>query len=165
MIGRFLGWCADRLIRRALRTPYFHLLHDDGSLYMERYWLFRSRWLSARIHHLCTPDYDRHLHDHPWTFLSVVLRGGYVELRPADIEPQFYDDGIEPAVVGARKAGSVAIRFATDRHLIQHVEPDTWTLFITLSKVQWWGFHTPRGKVHWRDYESVHNNGPIEGAR
>lgn len=31
----------DRLIARAKRTPYFHLFHDDGTPYMERYWLLR----------------------------------------------------------------------------------------------------------------------------
>jgi hypothetical protein len=33
----FGDWC----IRRAQRTPYFHLFHDDGRLYMERFWLLR----------------------------------------------------------------------------------------------------------------------------
>lgn len=29
------------VIQRAMRTPYFHLFHDDGRPYMERYWLLR----------------------------------------------------------------------------------------------------------------------------
>lgn len=33
----FGDWC----IRRAQRTPYFHLFHEDGRPYMERYWLLR----------------------------------------------------------------------------------------------------------------------------
>lgn len=32
---------ADWAIRRAMRTPYFHLFHDDGRPYMERFWLLR----------------------------------------------------------------------------------------------------------------------------
>jgi hypothetical protein len=31
----------DRIMARAQRTPYFHLYHDDGRLYMERFWLLR----------------------------------------------------------------------------------------------------------------------------
>lgn len=31
----------DACIRRAMRTPYFHLFHEDGRPYMQRYWLLR----------------------------------------------------------------------------------------------------------------------------
>lgn len=37
-LGNFL---VNRLIARAKCTPYFHLFHDDGTPYMERYWLVR----------------------------------------------------------------------------------------------------------------------------
>jgi hypothetical protein len=150
---------AERLIGRALRTPYFHLYHADGSLYMERYWL-RSysaggRW-AARVHHIATPDLDRHMHDHPWDFVSIVLRGGYKELRPLSIDPAF-DGDEERSYLVDRRPGSIVLRLSTDRHRVVDVLPDTWTLFITGPKRQWWGFHTETGKVHWRDYESVHN--------
>lgn len=39
--SRFGQALVDRLIARAMRTPYFHLFHDDGAPYMERYWLVR----------------------------------------------------------------------------------------------------------------------------
>lgn len=161
MIGRLLSWLADRLIQRALRTPYFHLHHADGSLYMERFWLIRSRWLTARVHHICTRDFDRHLHDHPWGFVSLVLKGSYIELRPAEIEPRFNEHGHERTALWPRTTGSIAFRRPTDRHLVDYVEPGTWTLFIAGPKRHWWGFYTPAGKVHWQDYESVHNNAPI----
>lgn len=32
---------ADWAIQRAMRTPYFHLFHDDGRPYMQRFWLLR----------------------------------------------------------------------------------------------------------------------------
>ena len=51
-------------------------------------------------------------------------------------------------------------RRPTDRHLVDYVGLGTWTLFITGPKRHWWGFYTPAGKVHWQDYESVHNNAP-----
>lgn len=158
---------ADALIRRARRTPYFHLHHADGSLYMERFWLRPYKddrsGIAARVHHLVTADYDRALHDHPWDFVSIVLKGGYVEARPAGVEPSFCEeDGSELCNVHTRTAGSIAFRRATDRHRIVYVAPDTWTLFITGPKRQWWGFYTPKGKVHWKDFESVHNSAPIK---
>lgn len=191
------AYLATWLINRAKRTPYFHLHHADGSLYMERYWLvpfpdtnvagcFVARWwqpliwllqrldIAARIHCIHTPDLDRHLHDHPWSFISVVLRGYYVEQRPITIKPCFddevnpflgYREDVELTRPGARRQGSIAYRRSTDRHCISYVPMDgVWTLFITFRKVQWWGFYTPKGKVYWEDYESVHNNKPIEEA-
>ena len=152
------AWLSERLIERAQRTPYFHLYHADGSLYMARYWLRPGRggtW-AARVHHIATPDEDRHLHDHPWDFVSIVLRGGYKEIRPLGVEPGF-DGDEERTYLVDRRPGSVAVRRSTDRHRIVSVLPDTWTLFITGPKRQWWGFYTEFGKVHWRDYESVHN--------
>lgn len=32
---------ADWVIKRAMRTPYTHIFHDDGRPYMQRYWLLR----------------------------------------------------------------------------------------------------------------------------
>jgi hypothetical protein len=151
------------LIERAMRTPFLHLLHADGSVYMERYWLRpyilhdRSRW-AARIHHIATPDWDRDLHDHPWDFVSIVLRGGYVEARPLDQQVRDFSaaDGGERCRYVFRGPGSVAYRRAKDRHRIVFVAPDTWTLLISGAKTNSWGFHTFFGKVPWREYESAH---------
>lgn len=166
----------DWLINRAKRTPYFHLQHGDGSEYMARWWLVPYRHLHAlawwrnplgwllqqfdiavRVHHIATADLDRALHDHPWDFISVVLRGGYLEARPRNISPCFEGHGTEDSFYTERCTGSIGYRRATDRHRIISVKPNTYTLFITFKKVQWWGFYTPMGKVYYRDYASVHN--------
>lgn len=153
---------ASWLIARAKRTPYFHLHHADGTLYMERYWLLQTRWANARVHCIHTADLDRHMHDHPWSFISVVLRGFYLEHRPREIEPIFFKDGAEWRTGLFRRVGSFAFRRATDRHRITTVScGGVWTLFITFPKRQWWGFYTPSGKIHWKNYESVHNTQPI----
>lgn len=164
------------LIRRAVRTPYRHLGSDDG-LYMGRWWLVPYRkeqvlsfwrrpigWVlqrfgvAVRIHLIASADAARHLHDHPWAFVSVVLSGGYVEARPFDaLHPTFYtsDDGDRECLThSCRRAGDVGFRRATDRHSIVRVEPDTYTLFITGPDRHWWGFYTQAGKVYFKDYDS-----------
>lgn len=182
------NWTVNKLIEHAKRTPYFHLHHGDGSLYMERYWLvpFISSehvgcvamnwwrepfgWLcqrfgiAMRIHIIHTPDLDRALHDHPWSFVSVVLRGWYTELRPIDNgRPCFHEAPEEFSWVTHRHERSIAFRHATDRHRIVngsfngHFTPGVITLFITGPKRQWWGFYAPQGKVHYQNYDSVHN--------
>lgn len=180
----------DALIAHAKKTPYFHLYHGDGSLYMERHWLLcrglqsfvrvdglqpvgsmtTEQWFdrpdgakalwAARLHHIATPDHDRELHDHPWDFYSLVLRGGYIERRPKyPTENWFNWEHNEIGIETWRLPGSLAFRRHTDRHRITHVLPDTWTLVITSPKRHEWGFYTEKnGKVHWKDYESVHRS-------
>lgn len=111
----------DRVIERVKRRPYFHLYHGDGSLYMERYWVvpfakrdegcFVATWrkplhwllqklgIAVRLHCIHTPDLDRALHDHPWTFLSWVLIGSYTEERPSHPERTDFDKFAEPMVM------------------------------------------------------------------
>lgn len=159
-MSRILAWLRDALL--AISRPYAqgHLFHEDGSLYMQRWQLVRlGRW-NLRLHDIRTADLDRHLHDHPWNFLSLVLAGGYIELRPVATDPCFVGD-TERVIARHRLPGSVAFRRATDRHRIAHVRPGTVTLILTWPKVHWWGFFTPTGKVWWRDYPSCHATGHV----
>lgn len=148
---RLLEFFARWIIARALRTPYTHLFNADGTPYMGRFWLFRTGLVSARVHRIYTRDHDLHLHDHPFSFVGLVLRGGYLESRPVTAEPCFSGDR-ERTEETFRLAGSWAYRRATDRHRIASVLPDTWTLIFMGPRVHWWGFFTPAGKVHWQQY-------------
>lgn len=163
-------WLADWIIRRARRSIYRggHLYHADGSLYMGRWSVLDrgSDGFGIRVHHIATPDLDRHFHDHPWHFLSIVLKGGYGEARPESVDPCFFElepplGEVERSLERWRGPGSIAFRRATDRHRIFTVKPDTYSLFITWPKCQWWGFYTPEGKVWWRDYPSCHAAGQM----
>lgn len=176
---------ANWLIARAVHTPYFHLYHADGTLYMERFWLvpFASpkegcwvatwrepfTWLcqklgiSIRLHWIHTADLDRALHDHPWTFFSWLLIGWYTEERPTTPEKiQFDEKGVEAIKTTRRTPGSFALRRFHHRHRISAVSPGgVLTLFVSFTKRQSWGFYTPQGKTWWWVFKSVHNNKPI----
>ena len=137
---------ADRIIAFAKRTPYRHL---PG--YMERFWIvpYGRLGIAARVHHILRSDDDRAFHDHPWPYLTIILKGGYVEVTP------IFCDGIYQ---GERRiwrgAGSVLFRSARSWHRLE-VPPmvDTWTLFITGRKRQQWGFMiAPKHKVSWREF-------------
>lgn len=160
------------LLRDALlgvAQPYSHLYHADGTLYMERWIIVPRRkpdGCHVRLHHICTEDQDRHLHDHPFSFGSLVLTGGYIEARPVTRSPCFLGADLETLDLlpfpyeevrqELRKAGSFAYRHACDRHRIVWVQENTWTLVFAGPLRQWWGFYTEKGKIHWRDYESEH---------
>ena len=136
------------LIKRAQRTPYFHL---EG--YMNRWWLFnptpplndgqgrRFEWLpSIRIHHILRADNDRHPHNHPWNARTIILRGVYVEER---------DDGCR-----VRWPGDTATLKANDFHRIVSVSHGgVWTLFFSWRWQHTWGFRQEDGSVMpWREY-------------
>lgn len=161
--NRFVLW----LIARAKRTPYFHL---EG--YMERYWLVpydasgtwsdvncgpASWWrqpiarvlqlfgIAARVHHILRSDEGRDPHDHPWSYLTVILMGGYFEER--------FDDEGRFVSVRWHGPGSVLWRPANSWHkLIVPQGQTAWTLFITGRKQATWGFNVAGVKVPHREY-------------
>lgn len=167
---------ADAIIRRAKRTPYFHLRG-----YMGRWWLFRTiptwsgdqwmpGWLGGRVHHIIRSDDDRACHCHPWPYLTLILKGGYWEIRefttfaearrrgrgPIERVPIFRDGIVHDFVYHTRRwhgPGSILFRRSTDRHRLELAESSSsWSLFITGPKAKSWFFYLPEGPVNWRDY-------------
>lgn len=143
-------WMNDHFIRdlieKAQKTPYTHL---EG--YMNRWWVNAPREgvdTTARIHQILRSDDDRHLHDHPWDYTSVILRGSYIEERV--IPGGVYHGAVR--VKELFKAGDVLQRKATDAHKLVLPDGPVWTLFICSDYKQGWGFLTPQGKVPWRTY-------------
>lgn len=47
--------------------------------YMRR-WVLNLGLFAIRLHHWSGSDDERHLHDHPWPFLTIVLKGGYTDV-------------------------------------------------------------------------------------
>lgn len=161
------------IIRRALRTPYTHLRQADGTPYMDRYWFLQIGkradkdypWIGARVHHIQSSDDDRAFHDHPWPFITIILRGGYTELRPKPRGVKVTDRAIRTCIGGLWQwvvatdytAGQVLRRKATDYHALkldQHAEAVT--LFIVFPAVQKWGFLWRGEKVYYRDFNEMH---------
>lgn len=170
----------DWLIRRALRTPYTHITSPAGEVYMERYWLFnayppessgkRAWWkfpISIRLHCIKREDEDRHLHDHPWNARTIILRGGYDEIRllrerplPGSIWewelrqpncrlPLFRD----LKVPHTRCPGdTAALRFGEYHRITRVTDGGVWTLFITGRYRGTWGFLVDGVKKPWRQY-------------
>ena len=75
MLRRLLYWLTDRLPARIING-------DDGSPYLERYYVGTFFGLRAYIHRFVASDPDRGTHSHPWQrSLSLVLVGGHKEIR------------------------------------------------------------------------------------
>jgi hypothetical protein len=128
-----------RLVKR------FTITGPDGSLYLTR-WTLRLGPLGAvRLHRFYRPDLDQDQHDHPWPFVSVVLRGWYVEELGGCREHR------------TRGAGSFAYRPAAIPHrVIAMPEAGCWTLLWTgRDRGRDWGFYTSGGWQPWRQYLGI----------
>ncbi len=110
-----------------------------GVLYLVRLHLLKAPRIAAMLHWILTPDPHPDPHDHPVSFLSITLRGGYKEWTPRGLVQK-----------------RVRFRRATDVHRIVAVKPGTLTLVINGPGVRTWGFHTPTGWVDWRTYRKQH---------
>lgn len=144
------GWQA-RAASRAMNCGDARLIEGRASnqIYLARFWLHSAKRLpdgqfdsgnSVLLHWIARDDDDGALHDHPWSFRSNIVSGGYVEELPGGRRIE-------------RKCGDVFNRKATDLHRVVDVQPDTWTLVLTGPKERSWGFLPDGGTwTDWRTY-------------
>lgn len=129
-------------------------IHIAGDPYMDR-WEIRTPWFAIRLHHILRSDHDRALHDHPWSFVSLILWGGYREVRYSETKPRGADDATRfPVAKIWRRPLSIAFRRAEDAHRLELDRP-AWTLVLMGPKRRPWGFYTNAGWVHWRTWTAA----------
>lgn len=141
------GW-----LRKLLRgEPHIYLGGREDPYLLRWFVIPRNHRLNIYVHKFLRSDDDRALHDHPWWFVSIMLRGRYLEHRP---------DGIRE-----RRAPSIAFRRADLAHRVELfvgcrmlngrivLDPEpVWTVIITGPKRRHWGFHCPKRWVPWEDF-------------
>lgn len=158
------GW-----LRKWLHFEPHQIIGSDEDPYLRRWYVIpRNRVLNIYLHHFLRSDDDRALHDHPWPFISMVLKGGYWEHRQERlITTRSY-----------RQSGTVAFRRSNTAHRVELERDDygvfgfpkpfpkkerpAWTLILTGPRMRRWGFYCPKGWVHWETFD--HQNGCGEHA-
>lgn len=155
---------------------FFHKLMDKlgryrlipdrstGEDYLHRYYLFLKdrTWFpfNVTLHKIVRSD-DAIMHDHPWGYMTIVLKGGYWEHTPL-----FTKEGKMFAEFQTwRGPGSIIRRKAGEYHwleLDESVGPAT-TLFFMGRQQRDWGFlvQTKKGLhrwIKWTDYLSDWKN-------
>jgi hypothetical protein len=138
----------------------YRLIPDrvTGEDYLHRYYIFLKdrKWFpfNVTLHKIVRSD-DPILHDHPWSFTTIVLKGGYWEHTPV-----FNHKGEKFAEFQKwHGPGSIIHHKATDYHrleLDESVGPAT-TLFFMGRQSRDWGFLVPLRKganrwVKWDHY-------------
>jgi hypothetical protein len=135
---------ATRLLKVAASRPPDFIIGGVDDPYLKRWWIIpRNRVFNIYLHQFLRSDEDRAHHDHPWTNLSIVLRGEYTE-------HSIKAGGVIIRTV--RKAGAIKLRRAVAAHRIELHAGECWTLFITGPVVRLWGFHCPAGWRRWQDF-------------
>jgi hypothetical protein len=122
--------------------------------YLERYYVFLKERnffpFNIFIHKFLRSDPDD-VHDHPWPYATLILKGGYYEWVPT-----FDSTGIKISETRHwRGAGHFRFCSATSYHRIE-LKPDVecWTMFMPGPQGREWGFLvSENGKDKW-----VHNN-------
>lgn len=136
------------------------LRRSDGQVYLDRWGLEWNRVGGIFIHKMSAPDPGIDLHDHPWWFTSLTLKGGYDEERCGTAVASPF------ALIQDRRGrdfrGSVRRRAplsfqSTPLHkahrIIRLHQVTSWSLVIHGPKRREWGFYTPNGWIHWRTYD------------
>lgn len=127
------------------------IIGGDEHPYLRRWYVIpRNPLLNVYVHQFLRSDDDRALHDHPWWFVSLMLRGKYDEITESGMK--------------RRRAGSIAYRPAEWRHRVhllstlvetgrddrrphgplirgwRTTETPCWTLIVTGRRRRMWGF-------------------------
>lgn len=145
---------ANHLIDWAVWKQPDFIIGGADDPYLHRWHLLpRNPLLNIYIHRFRRSDDDRALHDHPWANCSILLRGSYTEHTIAA-------GGVHHRQI--LKAGAVRLRL-TGRlaHRIELHAGSCWTLFITGPRYRRWGFHCPKGWVHWKNFVSFNDKGAV----
>lgn len=111
---------------------------DVDSQYLTRLHLIKTPWFAVCLHWIHKPDPEPFDHDHPVSFVSLILRGGYQEWR-SDISCR-------------RRWINFFRADEADCHTIYEVDPNTLTLCFMGPKRREWGFHRPQGWIGWKAY-------------
>lgn len=126
-------------------------------------------WIAVYIHHFIDDDWSKDFHDHPKRFISIGLKGGYVEEIPFHFVTE-YEEG---DIVSRKAYIAPWIRSfpATHRHRIvlgsngyttwrqdegvaRAEKQDCWTLVIVGPKTREWGFWLNGKWMDWKEYVS-----------
>lgn len=111
-------------------------------------WRFETPWGSIRLHHWLAPDDDRAKHDHPWNFVTFVLKGGYTDSSPSGDEHL--------------KAPAVRYRGAEHQHTVFPDPGGAWTVIVTGPKLRKWGFWVNGKFMKMNKYFLTHGHHPCD---
>jgi len=151
----------------------FVIRNSCGDPYLIRWSFFEIFGYSLKLHVILRSDDDRAPHDHPWTFATLMLKGGYWEHTHSNVKGETNRQWIGPGRLRLCRAPHAhrlelpeepPVARPTDPAL-QHVAIDGFyspnvkpmfapaiTLVFMWPKAREWGFYTTKGWIKWSDF-------------
>ena len=118
-----MGWFETWLRRR---VPFKEIGWTEIGEKFTRYALWRTRWFNVYLHQLYAPNWHPQCHDHPWGFVAVLIRRGYLEETAHNLKRQ--------------RPGFILFRPATFTHNVITPYGTSWSVIFTTPKSRDWGF-------------------------
>jgi hypothetical protein len=125
----------------------------DGDIYLDRIYIVQTPLFGIMLHRIFRPDNQRDLHNHPWPFFSILLRGQYTEQYRDGA-----DDQPDSEVLQHRRVRWINWKGLRSRHRIAWCSRSPiWTLVFTGRKSRTWGFFVEDGTrfIKWTEYDKV----------
>ncbi|HEX7276291.1 MAG TPA: hypothetical protein VF244_02860 [Acidimicrobiales bacterium] len=126
--------------------------YDTDGTYLIRLRIIQTPLFGVYLHRFDGPDPRATLHDHPWAFTSIVLRGGYVERRLNPLTMEVDENHVVRWVNRLHAHDSHAI--------IRLLRVPTWTLMLVGRRVRTWGYMecvdkggVPTGQWLWTEFD------------
>lgn len=130
------------------------IVSKTGIVHFKRYRLLSLPKFNIYIHNIKQSDLDLHMHDHPWHFISFILKGIYRE--DSKIFPNWKDKYIVLC------PGDFIKHHAKDSHKLTLLTDEVWTLVFTWGKKRLWGYHIDNDTwINHLQYRKLKNEGSL----
>lgn len=112
-------------------------LYQGKDHYLTR-WTLVLFGYSIRLHHWIGNDVGPHLHDHPFNFISILLKGGYTNIT----SDQHYQDCPYHITFSRKHIKALSMWYANGerRHRLEIDSGGAWTLLLCGRPYRKWGF-------------------------
>jgi hypothetical protein len=121
----------------------------EGKLHFRRWELLKTKWFSIWIHGIYESDQDLHLHNHPWDFKSIVLKGSYIELTEKGFVWQ------TPLKFNSRNGENF-------HKIYKLLTPVVYTLFFVTPTKREWGYEVNGEFITHEKYRELKKQGKLK---
>ena len=126
------------------------IISKSGKLHFRRWEIISTRWFSIYIHGIYAADEDLHLHNHPWNYCSIILKGSFVE------EQKTKEGKI---VFNQLRFLDCVTRNKKYYHKIRSlITPEVYTLFIVTKDTDEWGYDVDGKHIDYQTYRTIKND-------
>lgn len=128
------------------------IVSRTGVLHFRRFRVISTPWFKIYLHKIYASDREAHMHDHPYDFMSLVLKGSYKEYYA--IGPKWGE--VKEKIYRFLQVNS---HNHEDIHKVEIIDGPVWTLFFVGKKTYDWGYQTELGFMSHERYRSWKRNG------